>query len=131
MILLLRSPEFSSFLKRCLDKNVDNRWNATQLLQVASPSNVCLSAPESLLHYYVLRRACARPLESTDNPSYPPHLPLRASDDICVPLCCPGQNCVSWQGAPLALLRYRLTSAAAQAVFFHWLCIDAVRVRAT
>uniref|UniRef100_A0A665VWN3 non-specific serine/threonine protein kinase n=1 Tax=Echeneis naucrates TaxID=173247 RepID=A0A665VWN3_ECHNA len=28
------SPEFSDFLKRCLDKNVDNRWNATQLLQV-------------------------------------------------------------------------------------------------
>lgn len=94
MILLLRSPEFSSFLKRCLDKNVDNRWNATQLLQVASPSNVCLSAPESLFHYHVLLRACARPLESNDNPGYLPHLPLRASDDICVPLCCPGQNCV-------------------------------------
>lgn len=29
-----RSPEFSNFLKRCLDKNVDNRWSATQLLQV-------------------------------------------------------------------------------------------------
>uniref|UniRef100_A0A4W6D0J6 non-specific serine/threonine protein kinase n=1 Tax=Lates calcarifer TaxID=8187 RepID=A0A4W6D0J6_LATCA len=28
------SPEFSDFLKRCLDKNVDNRWNSTQLLQV-------------------------------------------------------------------------------------------------
>uniref|UniRef100_A0A8D3AD73 non-specific serine/threonine protein kinase n=1 Tax=Scophthalmus maximus TaxID=52904 RepID=A0A8D3AD73_SCOMX len=32
------SPEFSDFLKRCLDKNVDNRWNATQLLQV--PFNI-------------------------------------------------------------------------------------------
>lgn len=29
-----RSPEFSDFLRRCLDKHVDNRWNATQLLQV-------------------------------------------------------------------------------------------------
>ncbi|XP_062243501.1 STE20-like kinase b [Platichthys flesus] len=27
------TPEFSDFLKRCLDKNVDNRWNAAQLLQ--------------------------------------------------------------------------------------------------
>lgn len=29
-----RSPEFSDFLRRCLDKHVDNRWSATQLLQV-------------------------------------------------------------------------------------------------
>uniref|UniRef100_A0AAX7VRL4 non-specific serine/threonine protein kinase n=1 Tax=Astatotilapia calliptera TaxID=8154 RepID=A0AAX7VRL4_ASTCA len=28
------SPEFSDFLKRCLDKNIDNRWSAMQLLQV-------------------------------------------------------------------------------------------------
>ncbi|KAK7904785.1 hypothetical protein WMY93_017392 [Mugilogobius chulae] len=27
------SPEFSDFLRRCLDKNVDNRWSAAQLLQ--------------------------------------------------------------------------------------------------
>ncbi|RVE76304.1 hypothetical protein OJAV_G00009140 [Oryzias javanicus] len=27
------SPEFSDFLKRCLDKNVDNRWSTSQLLQ--------------------------------------------------------------------------------------------------
>ncbi|XP_076831711.1 STE20-like serine/threonine-protein kinase isoform X2 [Brachyhypopomus gauderio] len=27
------SPEFSDFLKKALDKNVDQRWNATQLLQ--------------------------------------------------------------------------------------------------
>ncbi|KAK3573525.1 hypothetical protein QTP86_026051 [Hemibagrus guttatus] len=27
------SPEFSDFLKKALDKNVDHRWNATQLLQ--------------------------------------------------------------------------------------------------
>ncbi|XP_076003986.1 STE20-like serine/threonine-protein kinase [Genypterus blacodes] len=27
------SPEFSNFLKKCLDKNVDNRWSASQLLQ--------------------------------------------------------------------------------------------------
>ncbi|KAF7664706.1 hypothetical protein LDENG_00168770 [Lucifuga dentata] len=30
------SPEFSDFLKHCLDKNVDNRWNASQLLQNSS-----------------------------------------------------------------------------------------------
>uniref|UniRef100_A0A674CZR8 non-specific serine/threonine protein kinase n=1 Tax=Salmo trutta TaxID=8032 RepID=A0A674CZR8_SALTR len=28
------SPEFSDFLRKCLDKNVDNRWNVAQLLQV-------------------------------------------------------------------------------------------------
>uniref|UniRef100_A0A3B5QNG8 non-specific serine/threonine protein kinase n=1 Tax=Xiphophorus maculatus TaxID=8083 RepID=A0A3B5QNG8_XIPMA len=27
------SPEFNDFLRRALDKNVDNRWNSTQLLQ--------------------------------------------------------------------------------------------------
>ncbi|KAM6971890.1 STE20-like serine/threonine-protein kinase [Aplochiton taeniatus] len=27
------SPEFSNFLKKCLDKNVDNRWSTAQLLQ--------------------------------------------------------------------------------------------------
>ncbi|KAA8594539.1 hypothetical protein FQN60_011674 [Etheostoma spectabile] len=27
------SPEFSDFLRRCLDKHVDNRWTSTQLLQ--------------------------------------------------------------------------------------------------
>ncbi|KAM4750553.1 STE20-like serine/threonine-protein kinase [Anableps anableps] len=27
------SPEFSDFLKRCLDKNLDSRWSAAQLLQ--------------------------------------------------------------------------------------------------
>uniref|UniRef100_A0A667XHW2 non-specific serine/threonine protein kinase n=1 Tax=Myripristis murdjan TaxID=586833 RepID=A0A667XHW2_9TELE len=27
------SPEFSDFLRRCLDKNVDNRWSTAQLLQ--------------------------------------------------------------------------------------------------
>lgn len=62
VILLLRSPDFSSFLKRCLDKNVDNRWSATQLLQVTSIST-------SLFHYHMLLHACAQPLESTDNPS--------------------------------------------------------------
>lgn len=31
-----RSPDFRDFLKRCLDKHVDNRWNASQLLQVSS-----------------------------------------------------------------------------------------------
>ncbi|CAB1344620.1 unnamed protein product [Coregonus sp. 'balchen'] len=28
------SPEFSDFLRKCLDKNVDNRWNVAQLLQL-------------------------------------------------------------------------------------------------
>lgn len=32
--LPVRSPEFNDFLKRCLDKHVDNRWSAAQLLQV-------------------------------------------------------------------------------------------------
>ncbi|XP_061584446.1 STE20-like kinase b [Cololabis saira] len=39
------SPEFSDFLKRCLDKNVDNRWTATQLLQHPFVSGVTDSKP--------------------------------------------------------------------------------------
>uniref|UniRef100_A0AAR2JF88 non-specific serine/threonine protein kinase n=1 Tax=Pygocentrus nattereri TaxID=42514 RepID=A0AAR2JF88_PYGNA len=34
------SPEFSDFLKRALDKNVDNRWSAAQLLQHPFVSSV-------------------------------------------------------------------------------------------
>ncbi|XP_058497627.1 STE20-like kinase b [Solea solea] len=39
------SHEFSDFLKRCLDKNVDNRWNAAQLLQHPFVSSVTDSKP--------------------------------------------------------------------------------------
>ncbi|XP_062304079.1 STE20-like kinase b [Osmerus eperlanus] len=39
------SPEFSDFLKRCLDKNVDNRWNTAQLLQHPFVSSVTDSRP--------------------------------------------------------------------------------------
>uniref|UniRef100_A0AAQ5X7Q8 non-specific serine/threonine protein kinase n=1 Tax=Amphiprion ocellaris TaxID=80972 RepID=A0AAQ5X7Q8_AMPOC len=39
------SPEFSDFLKRCLDKNVDNRWTAPQLLQHSFVSTVADSRP--------------------------------------------------------------------------------------
>ncbi|KAM9857230.1 STE20-like serine/threonine-protein kinase [Aulostomus maculatus] len=39
------SPEFSDFLKRCLDKNVDNRWGAPQLLQHSFVSSVADSKP--------------------------------------------------------------------------------------
>ncbi|XP_069575206.1 STE20-like serine/threonine-protein kinase [Brachyistius frenatus] len=39
------SPDFSDFLKRCLDKNVDNRWSATQLLQHSFVSSVTESRP--------------------------------------------------------------------------------------
>ncbi|KAK2815573.1 hypothetical protein Q5P01_026040 [Channa striata] len=39
------SPEFSDFLKRCLDKNVDNRWNATQLLQHSFVSSLTDNKP--------------------------------------------------------------------------------------
>ncbi|XP_042340475.1 STE20-like kinase b isoform X2 [Plectropomus leopardus] len=39
------SPEFSDFLKRCLDKHVDNRWNPTQLLQHSFVSSVTDSKP--------------------------------------------------------------------------------------
>ncbi|KAA0717945.1 STE20-like serine/threonine-protein kinase [Triplophysa tibetana] len=31
-LVLNRSPEFSDFLRKALDKNIDNRWNADQLL---------------------------------------------------------------------------------------------------
>lgn len=31
---LCRSSDFKDFLKKCLEKNVDARWSATQLLQV-------------------------------------------------------------------------------------------------
>ncbi|KAM9363893.1 STE20-like serine/threonine-protein kinase [Symphorus nematophorus] len=39
------SPEFSDFLKRCLDKHVDNRWTATQLLQHSFLSTVADNKP--------------------------------------------------------------------------------------
>ncbi|KAJ8001880.1 hypothetical protein DPEC_G00173990 [Dallia pectoralis] len=39
------SPEFSDFLRRCLDKNVDNRWNVAQLLQHPFVSTVTDSRP--------------------------------------------------------------------------------------
>ncbi|XP_041640829.1 STE20-like kinase b [Cheilinus undulatus] len=39
------SPEFSDFLRRCLDKNVDNRWSAPQLLQHPFVSSVSDSRP--------------------------------------------------------------------------------------
>uniref|UniRef100_A0A7N8YB54 non-specific serine/threonine protein kinase n=1 Tax=Mastacembelus armatus TaxID=205130 RepID=A0A7N8YB54_9TELE len=39
------SPEFSDFLKRCLDKNVDNRWNASQLLQHSFVSSMTDNKP--------------------------------------------------------------------------------------
>ncbi|TKS69327.1 Serine/threonine-protein kinase 10 [Collichthys lucidus] len=39
------SPEFSDFLKRCLDKHVDNRWTAMQLLQHTFISSVADSKP--------------------------------------------------------------------------------------
>ncbi|XP_070772556.1 STE20-like serine/threonine-protein kinase isoform X2 [Enoplosus armatus] len=39
------SPEFSDFLKRCLDKHVDNRWTLTQLLQHSFVSNVTDNRP--------------------------------------------------------------------------------------
>ncbi|XP_036413262.1 STE20-like kinase b isoform X2 [Colossoma macropomum] len=39
------SPEFSDFLKRALDKNVDNRWSAAQLLQHPFVSSVTDSKP--------------------------------------------------------------------------------------
>ncbi|XP_044047188.1 STE20-like kinase b [Siniperca chuatsi] len=39
------SPEFSDFLKRCLDKHVDNRWNPTQLLQHSFVSSVTDNKP--------------------------------------------------------------------------------------
>ncbi|XP_054634651.1 STE20-like kinase b [Dunckerocampus dactyliophorus] len=39
------SPEFSDFLKRCLDKNVDSRWSATQLMQHSFVSSVTDSKP--------------------------------------------------------------------------------------
>ncbi|XP_072240183.1 STE20-like kinase b isoform X2 [Leuresthes tenuis] len=39
------SADFSDFLKRCLDKNVDNRWSAPQLLQHSFVSTVADSKP--------------------------------------------------------------------------------------
>uniref|UniRef100_A0A7N6F8G5 non-specific serine/threonine protein kinase n=1 Tax=Anabas testudineus TaxID=64144 RepID=A0A7N6F8G5_ANATE len=39
------SPEFNDFLKRCLDKNVDSRWSATQLLQHSFVSSVTDNKP--------------------------------------------------------------------------------------
>lgn len=35
LFALERSPEFNDFLRKALDKNVDNRWGAVQLLQVS------------------------------------------------------------------------------------------------
>uniref|UniRef100_A0A3B3D774 non-specific serine/threonine protein kinase n=1 Tax=Oryzias melastigma TaxID=30732 RepID=A0A3B3D774_ORYME len=39
------SPEFSDFLRKALDKNVDNRWSAPQLLQHPFVASVCDSKP--------------------------------------------------------------------------------------
>ncbi|XP_023653629.1 STE20-like kinase b isoform X2 [Paramormyrops kingsleyae] len=39
------SPEFRDFLKKALDKNVDNRWNAMQLLQHPFVKNINDSRP--------------------------------------------------------------------------------------
>ncbi|XP_020494738.1 STE20-like serine/threonine-protein kinase [Labrus bergylta] len=39
------SPEFSDFLRRCLDKHVDNRWGPSQLLQHPFVSSVSDSRP--------------------------------------------------------------------------------------
>ncbi|XP_061763737.1 serine/threonine-protein kinase 10-like [Nerophis ophidion] len=39
------TPEFNDFLKRCVDKNVDSRWSATQLLQHSFVSSVTDSKP--------------------------------------------------------------------------------------
>ncbi|XP_051772374.1 STE20-like serine/threonine-protein kinase isoform X3 [Ctenopharyngodon idella] len=39
------SPEFSDFLRKALDKNVDNRWSALQLLQHPFVSNVVDNRP--------------------------------------------------------------------------------------
>ncbi|KAI4886096.1 hypothetical protein NFI96_020206 [Prochilodus magdalenae] len=39
------SPEFSDFLKKALDKNVDQRWSTTQLLQHPFVSNVLDNKP--------------------------------------------------------------------------------------
>lgn len=39
------SPEFSDFLRRCLDKHVDNRWTAAQLLQHSFVSTVADNKP--------------------------------------------------------------------------------------
>uniref|UniRef100_A0A8C5NED4 non-specific serine/threonine protein kinase n=1 Tax=Gouania willdenowi TaxID=441366 RepID=A0A8C5NED4_GOUWI len=39
------SPDFRDFLRRCLDKNVDNRWAAPQLLQHPFVSSVADSKP--------------------------------------------------------------------------------------
>ncbi|XP_064173231.1 STE20-like serine/threonine-protein kinase isoform X2 [Anguilla rostrata] len=39
------SPEFSDFLRKCLDKNVDNRWSTAQLLQHPFVSSVTNSRP--------------------------------------------------------------------------------------
>uniref|UniRef100_A0AAQ5YZP8 non-specific serine/threonine protein kinase n=1 Tax=Amphiprion ocellaris TaxID=80972 RepID=A0AAQ5YZP8_AMPOC len=42
---LVNARKFSDFLKRCLDKNVDNRWTAPQLLQHSFVSTVADSRP--------------------------------------------------------------------------------------
>ncbi|XP_029004556.1 STE20-like kinase b isoform X1 [Betta splendens] len=49
------SPEFSDFLKRCLDKNVDNRWSAAQLLQ-----GLMCSAKSEPLSYIEAERGTLR-----------------------------------------------------------------------
>lgn len=41
MFVLQRSPEFNDFLRKALDKNLDNRWNSVQLVQVSCPTFAC------------------------------------------------------------------------------------------
>uniref|UniRef100_A0A3Q2DBK1 non-specific serine/threonine protein kinase n=1 Tax=Cyprinodon variegatus TaxID=28743 RepID=A0A3Q2DBK1_CYPVA len=60
------SPEFSDFLKRCLDKNLDSRWSAPQLLQVHFSECVSISNTWPLLGRTALSPPTSTPEERTE-----------------------------------------------------------------
>lgn len=106
---LLRSPEFSDFLKRCLDKHVDNRWSAAQLLQVPFARafiQLFHSSSGPLSHCLPVAQDFTWSLKLSDNPCSPSHThvpPAMQSisstvlDGICLPACRQVLNLVSWQ----------------------------------
>uniref|UniRef100_A0A8C7WAJ1 non-specific serine/threonine protein kinase n=1 Tax=Oncorhynchus mykiss TaxID=8022 RepID=A0A8C7WAJ1_ONCMY len=81
------SPEFSDFLRKCLDKNVDNRWNVAQLLQVMVTHLFPPFCPHFPLCSLTLPPLLLSPLLSSLPhhllffPSTPPHGHLVASSE--------------------------------------------------
>lgn len=58
VFVLQRSPEFNDFLRKALDKNVDNRWSSVQLLQVSRPSFASCTVISQYANSYTASSVC-------------------------------------------------------------------------